>query len=274
MRACCSWVLAWAGSSWSFFPIYLLVWSFLWARENTLLGTSFGNKHLYHTHNWWRTAFELSHLLINSSCALFPVNLPLFGKVLLSVYGRIKFSFYFSWVWAPPGLTAQLSSFSSSSSGIAGFSKAQLVSSCCCLAKPYSHKDISTSLWHHLHDFVFSVLLKDMCWRGIVPSHTIVTRDTYFSCTNLSFPLAGWGKREGMARHFGITVSCCPTTPVYENLWGHSLRCRNRSTTNFLFATEVWPGFQVLLVKIVHEMPLLYSLAFTCPDCLNTLLCM
>ena len=82
----------------------------------------------------------------------------------------------------------------------------------------YSHKDFSTSLWHHLHNFVFSVLLEGIWWRGIVPSHTIATRDTYFSHANLPFPLAGGGK--GMARHFGITVSCCPATPVYETLWG------------------------------------------------------
>ena len=45
----------------SFFSIYLLVWSFLFATENTLLGNSFGDKHLYHTQNWWRTAFKCSH---------------------------------------------------------------------------------------------------------------------------------------------------------------------------------------------------------------------
>ena len=145
----------------------------------------------------------------------------------------IKPSFYFSWVWAPPGLKAQLSSFSSSLSGITGSSKSQLVSSCCCLATPYSHKDFSTSLWCHLHDFVFSVLFEGMCWRGIVPSHTKSLDTLTFHMPIFFFLALVWGKREGMARHFGITVSCCPTTPLYDNFVGH-LTCRHRTTTNFL----------------------------------------
>ena len=144
----------------------------------------------------------------------------------------IKPSFYFSWVWTPPGLKTQLSSFSSSSSWITGFSKAQLVSSCCCLATLYSHKDFSTSFWHH-HDSVFSVLLEGMCWRGIVPSRTKSLETLTFHMPIFLFFMLVWGKMEGMARHLCITVSHCPTTPVYETLWGYSLRCRHRSATNF-----------------------------------------
>ena len=141
-----------------------------------------------------------------------PVNFPLFDKVLLLVYGRIKPSFYFSWVWAPLGLTAQLSSFSSSSRGLADYSKSQLVSSCCYLATSYSHKDFSTSLWHHLHDFVFSVLLEGMCWRGIVPSHTIVTRNTYCSHANLPFLLAGGekGRDDNALWHYCVLTAPHP----------------------------------------------------------------
>ena len=116
-------------------------------------------------------------------------------------------------------LDSTISSFSSSLSGIADSSKSQLVSSCDCLATLfYSHKDFSTSLWHHLQDFYSPSPLEGMCWRGIVPSHTIFTRDTYFSHANFPCPLVGGGKR--MARHFGITVSHCPAIPVYETFVG------------------------------------------------------
>ena len=43
---------------------------------------------------------------------------------------------------------------------------------------------------------------------------------------------------------------CCPTTPVYDTLCRYVLTCTDKFTTSF--ATEVSPGFQVLLVKIVH----------------------
>ena len=125
----------------------------------------------------------------------------------------IKPSFYFSWDQAPAGLTAQLSSFSSSLSGIADSSKSQLVSSCDCLATLfYSHKDFSTSLWHHLQDFYSPSPLEGMCWRGIVPSHTIFTRDTYFSHANLPCPLVGGGEKDGKALwHYCLSLPCHPS---------------------------------------------------------------
>ena len=165
----------------------------------------------------------------------------------------------------------QLSSFSSSSSGITGFFKAQLVSSCCCLATPNSHKEFSTSLCHHLQDFVFSVLLDCMCLRGIVPSHTKSLKTLNFHMPIFPFLMLVLGKvegMEGMVRHFCITVSHCPATPVYETLWRYSLRCRHRSTTNFLLLQlrfDLGVGF--LLVKIFQVMLLIpfYSLACHLP---------
>ena len=121
---------------------------------------------------------------------------------------------------------------SSSSIGITGFSKSQLVSLCCCLATPYSHKDFSTSLWHHLHYFVFSVLLESICWRGIVPSCTESLETLTFTCqSSFSSCWCGESGRNGEA----LCHKCflLPATPVYDNLVGH-LRCRHRSTTNFL----------------------------------------
>ena len=81
-----------------------------------------------------------------------------------------------------------------------------------------------------------------MCWRGIVPSCTIATGDTYFSHANLlPFLLVG----AGMVRHYKCQiVSHCPVTPLNDTFVGH-LGCRHKFTTNFIFATEVGPGFQV-----------------------------
>ena len=162
-----------------------------------------------------------SHLLINCSCSPVPVNSPLVGKVLLSVvYQMIKSSFYFSWVWAPPCSTAQLSSFSSSLSGIPGSSKLQLVSSCCCLATLfYSHKKFSTSLWCHLHNYVISILLGGhVLERDSSLSHYSHWRHLLFTC-HFSFSSCWWG--QGWQGTLNVIfVSCCPTTPMYGTFVG------------------------------------------------------
>ena len=130
----------------------------------------------------------------------------------------IKPSFYFSWVWAPPGLTIQWSSFSSSLSGIADSSKSQLVSSCCCLATLfYSHKDFFYFFWHHLNNFVFFSSLQGMCWRGIVPSHTIVTRDTFHVPFFLFLLLVGERGWQGTLALLSLTA---PPPHCMKPLWG------------------------------------------------------
>ena len=58
--------------------------------------------------------------------------------------------------------------------------------------------------------------LRGMCWRGIAPSHTIVTRDTYFSCANLPFPHAGVGKWKGWQGTLVLLSLAAPAKPVYE----------------------------------------------------------
>ena len=100
--------------------------------------------------------------------------------------------------------------FSSSSTGITGFSKAQLVSSCCCLATLYSHKDFSTSLWCHLHDFVFSVLLEGICWRGIVPSHTKSLQTLTFHVQTFLFLMLVWGIWKGWQGTFALLSLIAP----------------------------------------------------------------
>ena len=122
----------------------------------------------------------------------------------------IKPSFYFSWVQAPPGLKTQLSSFSSSSSGITGFSKAQLVSSSYCLATPYSHKDFSTSLWCHLHDFVFSVHLRACAGERYFPLTLSHWRHLLFMCQSSFFSCWYGGKWKGLQGTFVLLSLATP----------------------------------------------------------------
>ena len=126
----------------------------------------------------------------------------------------IKPSFYFSWVLAPPCLTAQLSSFSTSSSGIVGSFKLQLVSTCCCLATHFYSHNFFLFLCGTIYIILYSPSsLEGMCQRGIAPSCTIVTRDTYFSCAIFPFPPAGGA---GMVRHFKCHF--CLSLPCHPNV--------------------------------------------------------
>ena len=106
----------------------------------------------------------------------------------------------------------------------------------------YSHKDFSTSLWCHLHNFVFSVLLGGHVLERDSSLSIIVTRGTYFSCANLPFPHAGGGN--GWQGTLALLSLTAPPPQCMKPLWGcacdnaythrwHLLRCRHKLTTIF-----------------------------------------
>ena len=105
-------------------------------------------------------------------------------------------------------------------SGITGFSKSQLVSSCCCLATLYSHKDFSTSLWHHLYYFVFSVPLEGMCRRGMVPSCTELLETLTFHLPIFLFLILVWEKWKGWQGSLALLSLTAPPPQCMITLWG------------------------------------------------------
>ena len=83
-----------------------------------------------------------------------------------------------------------------------------------------------------------------MCWRGIVPSHTIVIFKT-FTFHVLVFPfLPAGGGKDGKALWMSFLSLTAPPPLCMIPLWGHTcdnaythrwhlIRCRPRSITNF-----------------------------------------
>ena len=105
-----------------------------------------------------------------------------------------------------------LSSFSSFPSGITSVSKAQLISSCGCVATCSNQTYFSTSLWHH----------QACVGEGKVPL-TLSHWEYIFSLASLQ--LSWLGKAEGMARNCCMIFFCCPTTPVYDIWCGVLKKC-------------------------------------------------
>ena len=84
----------------------------------------------------------------------------------------------------------------------------------CCLLVPHS---TCLDIRHQLIVLVFPSSLNDMCWRGLVPSHTIMslkmlTRNLLFTC-QLSSSFLLVGREDGKALLMSL---CCPTTPLYD----------------------------------------------------------
>ena len=80
-----------------------------------------------------------TELLQNCSCLQVPVNYQWQGRFSLSIWYERTFFLLFMGVGSSFDFKIKLSSFSSSLSGIVGVSKAQLVSSCYCVATLWPH---------------------------------------------------------------------------------------------------------------------------------------
>ena len=110
------------------FVTYIWTWSHLFATEYILLGNFSGFKHPYH-----------AKLLQNCLCLQIPINCQWLARLSLSIWYERTFFLLFLGVGSSFDLKIKLSSFSSSLSRITGISKAQLVSSWCCVATLWPH---------------------------------------------------------------------------------------------------------------------------------------
>ena len=132
-------------------------------------------------------------------------------------------SFYFSWAWAPLLIWKSnwLSSFSSTLSGIMVCSKAQLVSSGCCMAT-----FVVTKI------FYFFVVQSGMCWTGLGPSCTESLEVPTFHVPSLLILLVfeeSW--RDGEA-----LLHCCLSLPHYPNVRNLSWGCKCPPNTGLIIA--------------------------------------
>ena len=205
----------------SFFGVQIL-WEhaavgFLFGQEPYNLNMKFSFCHREHPPKdfLWRGKVSISHksvvklFLFTNSCYL-----SLVGKVLLLTWYDKTFFLLFRgagscfWIWkfnCPLSLPPL--------SGITVCSKAQLVSSCCCVATC-----IVTKIF-----LFFFVASSGMCWRGLVPSSTKSLETFTFQGQPSFFSWFGESRRDGKALLALLSLAApplqCKKTFVGVWLW-------------------------------------------------------